>query len=339
MASMIEKQKTLPETARALIFDPATTTFTLKSSHPLPVSDASKNEHVIKVSTTALCARELTWAVLFPDPMFAENPSKLIIPGYDLAGTVVTSFPGSPFKPGDEIFARTRPSRQGNCRDYTLARTEEMALKPKDMGWVDAASVPLSALTAWQMLFDKAGVNGLNDSASKGKRVLVTAAAGGVGTWLVQLAKLAGLHVIAQIGSAENDEFVRQLGADETVNYKKLDLKEWSTQQGQVDIVLDLLGGRTLEECWYCVRDGGALISISEPPEGRKPKHTEKDVKNLFFIMEPDGKQLAEISKLLEEKACRPIVDSEERLEEYEKAFKRSDGGHTKGKVVIKIAE
>jgi NADPH:quinone reductase-like Zn-dependent oxidoreductase len=150
-------------------------------------------------------------AKLFPDAMFAENPSKLIIPGYDLAGTVVTSFPGSPFRSGVEIFARTRPSRQGNCRDYTIVRTEEMALKPKGMGSVDAASVPLSALTALQML-EKAGVNWMSDPASKGKTVLITAAAGGVGTWCVQLAKSAGLRIIAQIGSAENDELVRQLG-------------------------------------------------------------------------------------------------------------------------------
>lgn len=337
--STFKTEKKLLGTARALIFNPATMKFTLESSYPLPIPDARKNEHLIKVETTALCARELTWSQLFPDVIFAENPSKLIIPGYDLAGTVVTSSPGSPFMPGDEIFARTRPNRQGNSRDYTIARMEEMALKPKHMDWVDAASVPLSALTALQML-KKAGVSGMNDPASKGKTVLVTAAAGGVGTWLVQLAKLAGLHVIAQIGSPENEKLVRGLGADETVNYKEKNLKEWSAQNGQVDIILDMIGGQTLEDCWYCVENGGALVSIVEPTEGRKPEGLEKrDVRNLFLIMEPDGKQLAEISKLLEEKGCKPVVDSVWSLEEYEKAFERSEGGHARGKVIIKIAE
>jgi NADPH:quinone reductase-like Zn-dependent oxidoreductase len=338
--SASEKDQSLPKTARALIFKSDTKALALKPSYLLPVPDPHKNDHLIKVQTTALCARELIWPINFPDAMFAENPSRLIIPGYDLAGTVISSPPGSPFKPGYEIFARTRPSRQGNCRDYTIVRTEEMALKPKGMDWVDAASVPLSAETAWQMLFEKAGVSGMNDPAWTGKKVLINAAAGAVGGWAVQFAKLAGLHVIAQIGSAENDKFVKELGADETLNYRTTSLKEWAAENGRVDIVLDVLGGNTLQECWYCVKDGGALISIFEPPDGQRPEGLDaRDVKNLFFIMEPNGEQLAEISKLLEHGKCRPNVDSVWSLEEYEKAFERSDGGHAKGKVVIKIAE
>lgn len=329
-----------PSTARTLIFDTSSKTLRLEASHPVPTPDFTKNDHLIHVKTTALCTGELLWPIFFPEAIFAENAEKKITPGYDLAGTVISSPPGSPFQPGDDIYARTRPSRPGNCREYTIARTQEMALKPPQLDWVSAATVPLSAITAWQALFEHAGVTGFNDPSWKGKRVLVTAAVGGTGIWLVQLASLAGLEVVAQIGSPENEKLAKALGASETVNYKLMSLKEWSEKNTAPDIVFDLVGGKTLEDAWYCVKDGCVLVSIVEPPPGRKPEGLEpNNVKELFFIMQPNGQQLTEISKLLDEGKCRPVVDSVWALEDFEKAFERLDGGHTRGKVVIKVAE
>lgn len=329
-----------PLIAKTLIFDSPSQTLNVYASHPVPIPDPAKNDHLIQVKSTALCTRELVWPALFPAVMFAENPEKQITPGYDLAGTVITAPPASPFSPGDEIYARTRASRPGNYREYTIARTEEMALKPQKLNWVEAASVPLSAITAWQALFKYAGVKGLDDSNAAGKRALIVAAAGGVGIWLVQLARIAGLEVVAQVGSAKNDTFVRGLGASETVNYKIESLKEWAEREGPVDIVIDLLGGKTLEDAWYCVKDGGTLISIFEPPEGKRPEGLKnKDVKIDFFIMEPNGQNLAEISRLLNEGHCRAVVDSVWDFEDYDRAFERLDGGHANGKVVIKITE
>ena len=213
-----------------------------------------------------------------------------------------------------------------------------MAPKPPTLDWVHAATVPLSALTAWQALFEHGGLKGLDDSSARGKKVLVTAAAGGVGVWLVQLARIAGLDVVAQFGSPENDKLVRELGATETVNYKTTSLREWARKEGPVDIVFDLVGGYTLKEAWFCVKDGGVLVSIVEPPEMKKPDGLEgNDVKALFFIMEPKGEQLRKISKLLIEGKCRPVLDSVWEFEEYEKAFERLNGGHANGKVVIKV--
>lgn len=172
------------------------------------------------------------------------------------------------------------------------------------------------------------------------KRVLVTAAAGGVGLWLVQLGTIAGLEVVAQIGSVENERFVRRLGAKETINYKEVSLKQWAEREGDaVDIVIDCIGGKALEDAWYCVKDGGSLISIVGSPEERKPEDVGKqDVKNLFFIMTPNGTQLAKISKLLDEGKCSVEVDSIWKLEEFEKAFERLDTGHARGKVVVNVA-
>lgn len=260
-SSIVEKP---PATAKCLTFDVFTKLLNLKHSHPIPTPNPAKNDHLIHVRSTALCTRELEWPILYPEAIFVENPERVITPAYDLAGTVVTSPPESPFKPGDEIFARTLPSRPGNCREYTIARTEEMALKPRGLGWVEAASVPLSAITAWQALFEHADIQGFQDRNAKGKRVLVTAAAGGVGVWLVQLASLAGLEVVAQIGSQESDDFVRGLGASKTVNYRTTSLKEWAENEGPADIVIDQMGGKPLEEAWVCVKRGGVLISICQ---------------------------------------------------------------------------
>lgn len=336
-AKPIGIKKELPTLAKTLIFDPPSK-FIHLSSQPLPSIDESKGDHLIRVHATALCARELAWPELFASAIYADNPSRQITPGYDLAGTVISAPPGSPFAAGDEIYARTAASRPGNTREYTIARTTELALKPKRLGWEEAATVPLSAITAWQVLFEHGGLKDLDDPKAKGKRILVTAAAGGVGVWLVQLAKLAGLHVIAQVGSEENERFVRELGATEIINYREVGLNEWAGMGGRAHIVVDLLGGNTLKESWHCVEDGGAMISIFEPPEGMKPKELKRDVQSLFFIMRPDGGQLAEISKLVEEKKCQPVMDSVWELAGYEKAFQRVDGGHARGKVVIKVS-
>ncbi|KAI9799313.1 MAG: hypothetical protein M1825_004806 [Sarcosagium campestre] len=324
--------------AKTLIYDVPTKKLHIDPSRPLPIPDPTRNDHLIRVHATALCARELTWPVSFPEAIYSDNPEKLIVPGYDLAGTVITAPPNSPYSIGDEIYARTPASRPGNCREYTIARTNEMALKPKTLSWEDAATVPLSVLTAWQALFEHGGINGPNDANAKGKRVLVTAAAGGVGVWLVQLARVAGLDIVAQIGGLESDKFVRKLGAGDTINYRTTGLREWAEKQNQVDIVVDLVGGKTLEEAWYCVKDGGTLVSIFEPPQGRQPPgYSKKNIKSLFFIMEPNGNQLSQVSNLIEEGKCRPVLDSTWTLEEYEQAFERLDQGHAKGKIVIQI--
>ena len=167
-------------------------------------------------------------------------------------------------------------------------------------------------------------MKGFKDPASTEKKVLlITAAAGGVGVWLVQLARLARLEVIAKIGNAKNDEFIRTLGASKTANYNSESLKSWAGREGQVDIVIDCIGGKTLEDAWYAIKNGGSLISICEPPEGKKPQGLEKkDMKNSFFTVRPDGEQLAEVSKLLEEGKCRAVVDSVWEFEDYEKALK-----------------
>ncbi|PGH00559.1 hypothetical protein AJ80_09165 [Polytolypa hystricis UAMH7299] len=328
--------QSIRSTARSLWQNLAKDTLTLQT-RPIPVVKPNSDEHLVRVHATALCARELLWPKLFPVPGKEE-----IIPGYDLAGTVVVAPSSSPFKEGDEVYARTNYIRPGCARDYTVTTAEELAIRPRGLTWPDTAVIPLSALTAWQALFDQAGfATPDNAEANRGKRLLVTAASGGVGLWVLQLANVAGLHIIASCG-AENDQFVKDLGADEVVNYRTTKLTDWalSNAAGKVDVVIDCYGGETLADAWGTVKNGGSLISIVEPPEGKKPADsTAQDVRNFFFIMQPSGKQLAKITDLVNEGKCHGVLDSVYPLEEFEKAFERVGSRKAKGKVVLKLTD
>lgn len=326
-------------TAKTLIYDVKSNSFHFHPTAPVPIPDQARDDHLIRVHSTALCNRELDWPALFPEAIFSDNPDGRIIPGYDVAGTVITAPPGSRFQPGDEIIARTTPSRPGNCREYSICRSVEMAFKPPKLTWAEAASIPVSALTAWQALFDHAGVRGFDDPESKNKKVLIIAAAGSVGIWLVQLAKMAGLEVIAQVGSPENEILVRKLGATDVINYKTLGLKDWGNLHDGVDIVFDLLGGKTLEDVWYCVKENGSLISIVEPPQDKMPERFKGTaVRSEFFILSPNSQQLAEMARFADDGLYVTMVDSIWGFEDYEEAFARMRGGHARGKVVIQIS-
>ncbi|KAL8723145.1 MAG: hypothetical protein Q9225_000486 [Loekoesia sp. 1 TL-2023] len=331
----------VPHSTKTLVYDTKSQTLHLHPSLPVPVPNPTQDDHLIRVHTVALCTGELDWPTLFPDVIFSENPDGQIVPGYDVAGTVITAPAASPFQPGDEIIARTHPSRRGNCREYSICRTEEMASKPDRLSWAEAASIPVSALTAWQALFDHAGVRGFDDPKFKGKKILITAAAGSVGIWLVQLAKMAGLEVVAQVGDTDNERLVKRLGAAEVVNYRTTGLKDWAERNDPVDIVFDLRGGKSLEEAWYCIKDAGTLISIVEPPMERKPKTIDVNnkVKNEFFIVTPKSQQLTELSKMANEGQLQTLVDSVWKFEDFQAAFAKFNKGHSRGKIVIEVTE
>lgn len=271
------------------------------------------------------------------------DPNRVAIPCYDFAGTVVLAPPNSSFQPGTEVYTRTPGGKTGNGREYTIAETDELARKPKNLGWEEAASVPISAFTAWQALFDHGGLKkGWKDEEGKkengGKRVLVTAAAGGVGSWVLQLARLAGIGEIIAVAGPDNMEFVKELGATEVVNYKDISLGEWAKGNLKVDLVVDMVGGQTLSDAWFAVKDGGKILGVNDVPEGRRPKEEgPKNVTSHFFIMEALGWQLEQITGLIEKGEVRPVVDSVWDIEEFKEAFAKVDSGHSRGKVVIKI--
>lgn len=205
--------------------------------------------------------------------------------------------------------------------------------------------MPLSAFTAYQALFVHGGLAvGWKDEegrvANGKKRVLITAAAGGVGVWLVQLARAAGVKELVGIAGPDNGEFVKGLGASEVINYKAQDLGEWAKENEKVDLVVDLLGGKTLRSAWGTIKDSGILVSISQPPNTAKPNdNTSKDVQSKFFIMEPDGWQLDEVRGLIEAGEVKPAVDSVWKLEQFKEVFAKVASGHARGKVIIKVQD
>lgn len=331
----------LPTTMRALIQPSSKSKDLSLTTRPLPAANLSQGEHLIRVHACALCAGELLWPKNFPPPKPRE-----LVPCPDISGTVISAPTDSPFQPGDEVYARTNYLRPANAREYTIGVTDELAHKSKKLSWVEAAAVPLSAETAWQILFIHAGIfkgEEVDFSAAQGswsgKRVLVTAASGGVGMWVTQLASLLGADVVGTCGP-ENVAHVKSLGAGEVLNYRTTSLREWAKKPGKnVDVVIDCIGRKSLEEAWWAVRDGGVILSIFQPPTQVRPEdYKGQAVKDVFFVMAPNRKHLEQITKLVEDGKCRPMVDSVWPLEQFKEAFGRLDGGHSRGKIVFDLS-
>jgi NADPH:quinone reductase-like Zn-dependent oxidoreductase len=249
------------------------------------------------------------------------------VPGWDASGVVEEVGAGvTRFKPANEVYSVPDPLRDGAYAEYIAVRESEVALKPKSLHHVHAAAVPLAALTAWQTLCDTAKLE-------PGQRILVHAAAGGVGHFAVQLAKWKGAHVIAT-ASAKNHELLRELGADETIDYTSQRFEEVARN---VDVVLDPIGGDTQERSWQVLKKGGALLSIVQPPSAEKAK--ELGVRAAFVASHPNGAQLAKIAELIDSGDLKPIVNRILPLPEARRAHELSQSGHTHGKIVLRVKE
>jgi NADPH:quinone reductase-like Zn-dependent oxidoreductase len=307
----------------------------LDSNHPSPTPTDHPECYIIRTKATALTRGELTW----PEPLLPDIP----VPGFDLAGEVA-SVPivtgNHAFKPGDQVYALTTFTWKGNARETSVAHESELAFKPKNLNWEEAASVPLSALSAYEGLFVHGNLAKPTSGINTGKRVLVTAASGSVGIWAVQLAHEVGAEVVGTCGTS-NVEFVKNLGADKVLDYKKTNLLEWVSEDIEArgfDVVFDCIGGQTLTDAWKCAKSGGKVISVAEPPDPKKPSDgVAEGVQGVWFIVKADGAALAEVTSLIERGNCKPVVDSVYVFEEFLKAFDRLEGGHAKGKVVLKM--
>jgi len=303
----------------------------------VPIPSPGPDELLIRIHATAVIAPELTWPATHTTSSGTPRPNP--IPGHDLSGTIVslgsdipTTFP---YKVGDEVFALTLFSRDGAEAEYAIALPSEVAPKPQTLTHVQASAVPLSALTAWQAFFDHAGLDPNDNKKNKGKRVLITGAAGGVGVYAVQLAHWAGLHVTGT-GSTRNVEFIRSLAADDIVDYTVTSIVDVVKD---VDIVLDCVGGDTLTKCWDVVRqDSGVLISVAEPASLEAEK-LHPGVRRVWFIVSPNGEQLARIGQLLDQGVVKPEVEAVLPLEEASKAYDLGKKGHTRGKIVLRVLD
>jgi NADPH:quinone reductase-like Zn-dependent oxidoreductase len=246
------------------------------------------------------------------------------IPGWDASGIVeAVGSDVTKLKRGDEVYTKT--NHDGTYAEYAIVNETEAAIKPKSVDHIYAAAIPLAALTAWQALFEKGQL-------AAGQKVLIHAAAGGVGSFAVQFAKWKGAHVIGT-ASAKNQAFLRELGTDEPIDYEKT---RFDDVVDSADVVFDTVGGDTLERSWRVLNKGGRLISIVQPPAAELA--AKYGVHAEMLAMQPNSAQLAEIAKLVDSGQVKVIVERVLPLSEARQAHELSEKGHTRGKIVLKVA-
>jgi len=247
------------------------------------------------------------------------------IPGWDVSGVIEAVGAGATrLKVGDEVYSRPDISRDGTYAEYVAVRESEVALKPKSIDHVHAAAIPLAALTAWQALFDAAQL-------TAGQTVLIHGAAGGVGTFAVQFAKLKGARVIGT-ASARNHEFLRSLGADQTIDYNTTKFEDVAHN---VDAVLDTITGETADRSYQVIKKGGVYVSVLMPPSAEKA--AAHGVRAVHTFVQPSVEQLNEIAKLVDSGKVRPIIEKVFPLAEARAAWESNSTGHTRGKIVLRV--
>ncbi len=299
--------------------------------HHLVYEDAPQprpgaEEVLVRVYATGVIANELKWDATYQTK--AGSPRALPIPGRDLSGVVEAVGHGvtEPAK-GDEVYAMLDYCCDGAEAEFTIALPNELAPKPRTLDHVQAAAVPLTALTAWQGLFEHARL-------VAGQTVLIHGAAGSVGVFAVQLARWAGAQVIAT-ASQRNRDFLCELGANEIIDYTTTRFEE--VVQG-VDFVFDTVGGDTLHRSWQVVKPGGVLVSVVSP----RPSLAEAkayDVLPVWFVAQPNREQLVQIGALIDEGKVRPIIDTVLPLSQARQAYEQGAKGHTRGKIVLRVVD
>lgn len=228
------------------------------------------------------------------------------------------------FRPGDEVYSCPDVSRDGTYAELVAIRGDEVALKPRSIGHELAAAIPLGGQTAWQGIFD-------HGELKAGQKILIHGAAGGVGTMAVQLAKWKGAYVIGT-ASGKNIPFLKELGADEVIDYKTEDFSEMCKN---LDLVFDTIGGDTQTKSLHVLKPGGILVStvgIKDPGS-----ITAKGLKGVHYFAHPSAGQLQELADLIDEGIIRPVVSKILPLKHAAEAHRISEEGHTRGKIVLQV--
>jgi NADPH:quinone reductase-like Zn-dependent oxidoreductase len=269
--------------------------------------------------------------------------------GNDLAGVVVrVGTKVRRFMPGDAVFGRPHADRIGAFAEFLSIKEDALANKPQTLTMEEAASLPLVGLTAWQVLVERANLQA-------GQKVLIHAGSGGVGTFAIQLAKHIGA-VVATTTSTSNVDWVKRLGADTVIDYKKGD---FARILHDYNVVFDTLGGEVLKKSVQLLKPGGMLISIVGPPDPDFAKQIgaswilrmgmwllslrirrmaiRHHVSYSFLFMRPSGDQLREIGGLVDSGAIRPVVDRIFPFEETKEALAYVEKGRARGKVIVKM--
>lgn len=250
-----------------------------------------------------------------------------LILGWDISG-VVTASNAPQFKAGDEVFGMVNFPGHGKAyAEYVAAPAAHLAIKPANISYEEAAAATLAPLTVWQTLVEFGQVKA-------GQRVLIHAAAGGVGHYAVQIAKHLGAYVIGT-SSAANKDFVLSLGADEHIDYRS---QQFEKVVSDIDFVLDAIGGDNIDRSLEVIKPGGTLVSI---PSGLSEQVTEKakakGIRGVFILVQSNGEDMQHLADLLAQGKLRSHVSQTFAFAEMDKAHLQVESGRTVGKVVVKV--
>lgn len=291
----------------------------------VPRAQAGPGEVLIRVQAAAI--NPLDWKVRaghLQDWLQHQLP---LIPGWDVCGTVDAVGAGvTTFQTGDAVMGMLDFKRDGAYAEYVAAGTRHLAPKPASLDSVQSAAVPLDTLTAWQSLFEIAGLE-------SGQTVLIHAAAGGVGHFAVQLARWKGARVIGT-ASSQNAAFLQGLGAETVIDYRHTRFEE---EVREVDVVFDLIGGETQERSWQVLKKGGILVAtlgISSPETAEK-----YGVRGEGLIVQPNPDQLRQIAALIDAGEVKPAVTEVLPLARAARAHEISEAGHVRGKIVLQVSD
>jgi NADPH:quinone reductase-like Zn-dependent oxidoreductase len=291
---------------------------------PIPMLETG--DVLVRVHASGVSPGELDWGGtwLHPDGTRRTPP---IIPGHEVSGVVEAVDAGAAgIAIGDEVFGYIDSRRDGADAEYVAVQADELAPKPATLTHAQAASVPLSALTAWQALFDQGDL-------APGQRILVHGGAGGVGSFAVQLARWRGAHVAAT-ASARDAALVGELGAEQVIDYRT---QRFEDAVADLDLVFDTVGGTTWERSWDVLGPSGRLVSIAVP---RPPERESDDGRRaIWFIVRRDRGQLSEIGRLIDAGHVRPIVSALLPLAEGPSAYGSSARRAGPGKAVLLVAD
>ncbi|WP_025848443.1 NADP-dependent oxidoreductase [Brevibacillus agri] len=315
------------------------------TEQPMP----SVGEHDVLVEIHAASLNPIDFKIKEGKVKFLLSYKFPLILGNDFSGVVVkVGERVKAFKPGDEVYGRPRKSRIGTLAEFIAVHEDDIWLKPQNLTFEEAASIPLVGLTIYQAFSDILHLQ-------KGQKILIHAGSGGVGTFAIQLAKRMGAFV-ATTASDKGYELVKSLGADLIINYKKENFEEMLTGY---DAVFDTLGGDVLEKSFRILKPGGQIVSVSGMPNARFGKEAnlgwmktamlsivsrkitalerKTQTKYHFLFMKASGVQLKILTEMIEAGQIKPVIDKVYQLKDTAQAFDYLESGRAKGKVIVKV--
>lgn len=284
-----------------------------------PKPSPKAGEVLVRVRAAGVTPTELLWQTSRTTKSGMPRPLPFI-PGHEFSGDIVALGPGlNSFSVGEAIYGMNDWFSDGAQAEYGLARVSDVARKPKSIGHTYAAITPISALTAWQGLFQRARIE-------PGEHILIHGAAGGVGSFAVQFAHWRRTRVTATV-SAANIDFVRRLGVDVTIDYR---IEPFEERVHDVDAVFDTVGGETLRRSWSVLKPGGRLVTIAASEEASQDSR----IREAFFIVQPRREELEEIARLIDAGQVRPVIGAEFPLADANLAYQTKPA---RGKVVLRV--